>query len=81
MGARWCFTSAFVTPPWVAPMSLPASAVGRRINVIAFPPVRPESVMRSVRLLSSVGPLEEINELMDKLAEGKAIRQVVVPVW
>lgn len=33
------------------------------------------------RLLSSVGPLEEINELMDKLAEGKAIRQVVVPVW
>lgn len=33
------------------------------------------------RLLSSVGPLEEINDLMDKLAEGKAIRQVVVPGW
>jgi Zn-dependent alcohol dehydrogenase len=33
------------------------------------------------RLLTSISPLEEINELMDKLAEGKAIRQVVVPGW
>ena len=33
------------------------------------------------RLLSSVGTLEEINELMDRLAEGKAIRQVIVPGW
>lgn len=33
------------------------------------------------RLLTSVSPLEEINELMDKLAEGKAVRQVVVPGW
>jgi Zn-dependent alcohol dehydrogenase len=33
------------------------------------------------KLLTSVGPLEEINELMDKLAEGKAIRQVIVPGW
>lgn len=31
------------------------------------------------RLLTSVSPLEEINELMDKLAEGKAVRQVIVP--
>lgn len=31
------------------------------------------------RLLSSVSPLGEINELMDKLAQGTAIRQVVVP--
>jgi alcohol dehydrogenase len=33
------------------------------------------------KLLTSVSPLEEINELMDKLAQGKAIRQVVVPAW
>ena len=33
------------------------------------------------RLLTSVSPLEEINELMDKLAQGKAVRQVVVPGW
>jgi alcohol dehydrogenase len=33
------------------------------------------------RLLTSISPLEEINELMDRLAEGKAIRQVVVPGW
>lgn len=33
------------------------------------------------KLLTSVSPLEEINELMDKLAQGKAIRQVVVPGW
>ena len=33
------------------------------------------------KLLTSVGPLEEINELMDKLAEGKAVRQVIVPGW
>jgi alcohol dehydrogenase len=33
------------------------------------------------RLLTSVSPLEEINELMDKLAAGKAVRQVVVPGW
>ncbi|MBC2669864.1 alcohol dehydrogenase catalytic domain-containing protein [Novosphingobium piscinae] len=33
------------------------------------------------RLLSSVGALEDINELMDRLAEGKAIRQVIVPDW
>lgn len=31
------------------------------------------------RLLSSVSPLEDINELMDRLADGSAIRQVVVP--
>jgi Zn-dependent alcohol dehydrogenase len=31
------------------------------------------------RLLTSVSPLGEINRLMDHLAEGKAIRQVVVP--
>jgi alcohol dehydrogenase len=33
------------------------------------------------RLLTSVGTLEEINELMDRLAAGEAIRQVVVPGW
>lgn len=33
------------------------------------------------KLLTSVSPLEEINELMDKLAQGKAIRQVIVPGW
>lgn len=33
------------------------------------------------KLLTSVGPLEEINESMDKLASGEAIRQVVVPGW
>lgn len=33
------------------------------------------------KLLTSVSPLEEINELMDKLAAGKAIRQVIVPGW
>jgi Zn-dependent alcohol dehydrogenase len=33
------------------------------------------------RLLTSISPLEEINELMDKLAEGKAVRQVIVPGW
>ncbi|HWU04705.1 MAG TPA: alcohol dehydrogenase catalytic domain-containing protein [Novosphingobium sp.] len=33
------------------------------------------------KLLTSVGPLEEINELMDKLAAGKAVRQVIVPAW
>lgn len=33
------------------------------------------------KLLSSVSPLEEINELLDRLAEGKAIRQVIVPAW
>lgn len=33
------------------------------------------------RLLTSVGPLEEINEAMDKLASGEAIRQVIVPGW
>lgn len=31
------------------------------------------------KLLTSVSPLEEINELMDKLAEGKAVRQVILP--
>ena len=33
------------------------------------------------KLLTSVGPLEEINESMDKLASGEAIRQVIVPAW
>lgn len=33
------------------------------------------------KLLTSVGPLEEINEAMDKLASGEAIRQVIVPAW
>lgn len=33
------------------------------------------------KLLTSVSPLEEINELMDKLAQGKAVRQVIVPAW
>ncbi len=33
------------------------------------------------KLLTSVGPLEEINESLDNLASGKAIRQVVVPAW
>ena len=33
------------------------------------------------RLLTSISPLEEINELMDKLEEGKAVRQVIVPGW
>jgi alcohol dehydrogenase len=33
------------------------------------------------RLLTSVSPLEEINSLMDMLAEGKAVRQVIVPGW
>jgi alcohol dehydrogenase len=33
------------------------------------------------RMLTSVSPLEEINELMDRLAQGKAIRQIVVPGW
>jgi alcohol dehydrogenase len=33
------------------------------------------------KLLTSVGPLEEINEAMDKLASGDAIRQVLVPGW
>jgi alcohol dehydrogenase len=32
-------------------------------------------------LLTSVSPMEEINELMDRLAQGKAIRQVIVPAW
>jgi Zn-dependent alcohol dehydrogenase len=31
------------------------------------------------RLLTSVSPLSQINELMDKLASGQAIRQVIVP--
>ena len=33
------------------------------------------------RLLTSRGPLEEINEAMDKLASGEAIRQIIVPGW
>lgn len=33
------------------------------------------------RLLTSMGTLEEINELMDRLASGSAIRQVIVPAW
>ncbi|NBC35992.1 alcohol dehydrogenase catalytic domain-containing protein [Novosphingobium sp. FSY-8] len=33
------------------------------------------------KLLTSVGPLDEINEAMDKLAAGKAVRQVIVPAW
>lgn len=33
------------------------------------------------KLLTSVGPLEEINGLMDKLAQGKAVRQVIIPGW
>lgn len=33
------------------------------------------------KLLTSVSPLEEINALMDKLAQGKAVRQVIVPGW
>ncbi|EJL33991.1 alcohol dehydrogenase catalytic domain-containing protein [Novosphingobium sp. AP12] len=33
------------------------------------------------KLLTSVGPLEEINEAMDKLASGDAVRQVLVPGW
>jgi Zn-dependent alcohol dehydrogenase len=33
------------------------------------------------RLLTSISPLEEINELMDLLAAGKAVRQVIVPGW
>lgn len=33
------------------------------------------------RLLTSISPLEEINDLMDKLAQGKAVRQVIVPGW
>ncbi|EIZ80499.1 zinc-containing alcohol dehydrogenase [Novosphingobium sp. Rr 2-17] len=31
------------------------------------------------KLLTSIGPLEDINEAMDKLAAGEAIRQVIVP--
>lgn len=31
------------------------------------------------KLLTSVGPLEDINEAMDKLASGEAIRQVILP--
>ena len=31
------------------------------------------------RLLSSVSPLSEINQLFDKLASGEAIRQIVIP--
>lgn len=31
------------------------------------------------RLLTSVSPLENINELMDNLAQGKAVRQVILP--
>lgn len=31
------------------------------------------------RLLSSVSPLREINQLFDKLASGEAIRQIVIP--
>ncbi len=33
------------------------------------------------KLLTSVSPLEDINELMDLLAAGQAVRQVVVPAW
>jgi alcohol dehydrogenase len=33
------------------------------------------------RLLTSKGSLEEINELMDRLERGEAIRQVVIPAW
>lgn len=33
------------------------------------------------KLLTSVSPLEDINDLMDLLAAGKAVRQVVVPAW
>ena len=33
------------------------------------------------KLLTSVSALEDINDLMDKLEQGKAIRQVVVPGW
>ena len=31
------------------------------------------------RLLTSVSPLEEINTLMDRLADGTVVRQVVKP--
>ena len=31
------------------------------------------------RLLTSVSPLEHINPLMDELASGRAIRQIVIP--
>jgi alcohol dehydrogenase len=31
------------------------------------------------RLLTSVSPLSEINRLLDELASGAAIRQIVVP--
>ena len=31
------------------------------------------------RLLTSVSPLSEINQLFDKLASGEAIRQIVIP--
>lgn len=33
------------------------------------------------KLLTSVNPIGEINALMDKLASGEAIRQVVIPAW
>lgn len=33
------------------------------------------------KLLTSVSRLEEINDLMDLLASGKAVRQVIVPGW
>jgi Zn-dependent alcohol dehydrogenase len=31
------------------------------------------------RLLTSVSPLSEINTLLDRLADGEAVRQIVVP--
>lgn len=33
------------------------------------------------KLLTSISPLEEINDLMDNLAQGRAVRQVIVPSW
>ncbi len=33
------------------------------------------------RLLTSRRPLEEINDAMDDLASGAAIRQVIIPGW
>lgn len=33
------------------------------------------------RLLTSVNALEDINQLMDHLAAGKAVRQVIIPEW
>lgn len=33
------------------------------------------------KLLSGTGQLEDVNAMMDKLADGTAIRQVIIPAW